>query len=203
MVFVDLIAVVLVLLFSVTIHEYAHGWVADKLGDTTPRDQGRLTLNPLSHLNVLTTIVVPLLIIFSSRGLIPPLARAKPIRINPYHFKNPRQDLMLVSAAGPLSNIGLALVFLLLAKTALPVVSGIFTLAAFLNFILAVFNFIPIPPLDGSRIVAGLLPIKQYQLYRRWERFGYLILGVLMFFLIISGFLIKGIAFLQNILFSL
>src|SRR3989338_5340927 len=127
MIIIYLLAVLFILLFSVTIHEYAHGWVADKLGDTTPRDQGRLTLNPLSHLNVLTTIVAPLLIVSASRGLLPPLARAKPIKINPYHFKNPRHDLMLVSAAGPLSNISLALIFILLAKTAIPLVSSIFT----------------------------------------------------------------------------
>ncbi|MBU2250906.1 MAG: site-2 protease family protein, partial [Candidatus Omnitrophica bacterium] len=103
-----LAAVVIILLLSVTIHEYAHAIVADKLGDLTPRSQGRLTLNPFSHLSILTTIVVPLLIVFASRGLIPPLARAKPVRINPYHFKNPRQDMILVGAAGPLANICLA-----------------------------------------------------------------------------------------------
>jgi len=198
-----LAAVVIILLLSVTIHEYAHAIVADKLGDLTPRSQGRLTLNPFSHLSILTTIVVPLLIVFASRGLIPPLARAKPVRINPYHFKNPRQDMILVGAAGPLANICLAAICILLAKIAIPILSGILSFAAFLNFILAVFNLIPIPPLDGSRIVAGFLPIRQYQIYRKIEKFGFYLLALLVFFLIASGSLLKIIAFSQNLIFSI
>ena len=105
-----------ILLFSVSLHEYAHGWVAFKLGDSTAKDQGRLTLNPLAHIDPIGSVVVPLLIVFVSRGLLPPIGRAKPIPINPYHFKNPKQDMILVGAAGPLMNITLAGVFILLLK---------------------------------------------------------------------------------------
>ncbi|MCF7907686.1 MAG: site-2 protease family protein [Candidatus Omnitrophica bacterium] len=198
-----LLIVFFILLFSITMHEFAHGWIAYKLGDPTPKDRGRLTLNPFAHIDLIGTIVVPFLIVFISRGLLPPIGRAKPIPINPSHFKNPKQDMMLVGAAGPLTNIAIAIVFILLAKVSSPLISEILAFGAVLNLVLAIFNLIPIPPLDGSRIVAGLLPSRQYQAYRKIERFGFFILIPFIFLIIATGLFGKIINFLQKIVYSL
>jgi len=198
-----LIIVFFILLFSVSLHEYAHGLMAFKLGDSTAKDQGRLTLNPLVHIDPIGSIVVPFLIVFISRGLLPPIGRAKPIPINPYHFKNPKQDMIFVGAAGPAMNIALAGAFILLLKLSPPLLSEVFALAAILNLVLAIFNLIPIPPLDGSRILAGFLPLKQYQAYRKLEKFGLAILVGFLFLVIVSGLLGKIISFLQTFMYSL
>ncbi len=198
-----LISLFLILLFSITLHEYAHGWVAYKLGDSTPKDCGRLTLNPLAHIDPIGSIVIPFLIVFVSRGLLPPIGRAKPVPINLYHFKNPKQGMMLVGAAGPLTNISLALIFVLLLKLGPAIFAEIFALAVVLNLILAIFNLIPIPPLDGSKVLAGLLPLKAYQAYRRLEKFGFVILIPFLFIIITTGLFGKIVGFLQDLVFSL
>ncbi|KMQ52142.1 membrane metalloprotease [Chitinispirillum alkaliphilum] len=145
------------ILIALTIHELAHGWVAYKLGDSTAKDSGRLTLNPLSHLDPLGTIML----IFS------PFGWAKPVPVNGYNLKNPKRDLLYISAAGPVSNIILAVTFgvilHLISSNApqllnYPIISISLHLGVMINLGLAFFNLLPMPPLDGSKIMMGILP---------------------------------------------
>jgi Zn-dependent protease len=160
-------------LVAVTVHEYAHAWMADRLGDPTPRMRGRLSLNPVVHLDVVGT----LLLIFAGFGW------AKPVEVNPRYFSNWRRGMLVVAAAGPLSNI--TVVFLVGLLFQLRVIGGGSVLGGLaytmivINAMLAVFNLIPIPPLDGSRIVSSLLPPAQSLTYDRLAPYGPLVLLVL------------------------
>jgi Zn-dependent protease len=151
---------IVILLFSVIIHELAHGYTADYLGDPTPRLQGRLTLNPIPHLDMFGSIILPALLVLSGTGFV--VGWAKPVQYNPFNIKNRKWGAILIAIAGPLSNILLALVFGLALRffgLGLPVaVVTIFAIIVLLNIILALFNLIPIPPLDGHHILFSLLP---------------------------------------------
>lgn len=163
-----------VLLFSVIIHEIAHGWVALRLGDPTAKALGRLTLNPIPHIDLIGSILVPLASLAAAGTVF--IAWAKPVPINPGFFRNPRRDDVLVSLAGPLSNLLLATMFALVVGCLIAVVkiAGsvddpspvlVFVLnmlyaGVYLNVVLALFNLLPIPPLDGSHLLASLLPAR-------------------------------------------
>lgn len=159
---------------GLTFHELAHGWVADSLGDPTPRYHGRLTLNPLAHVDVIGLILL----------FIAGFGWAKPVPVNPYNFRgNMRQGMVLVSLAGPAANLVLAFlgaVLLGLGVWALPYGYEILTAVVRINIVLAVFNLLPVPPLDGSKILAGLLPGRQAWLYTL-ESYGTIILLFLLF----------------------
>ena len=177
------------LIFAIVLHEVAHGWVADKLGDHTARSMGRLTLNPISHIDLFGTIILPILCIMM-KG--PIFGYAKPVPINPYNFKNPRKGMALSSLAGPGINVAMALAFSFLLRVIMPAIEGfapkqawewfavpvslMFGYGVLINVVLAVLNMIPIPPLDGSRVVYWLLPDKQAAAYYRLERYGLLII---------------------------
>jgi Zn-dependent protease len=179
-----------VLLFSLTIHEMAHAWTADQLGDPTARLLGRVSLNPLVHADLIGTVVFPLIAAVSN---IPLIGWAKPVPVNVRQLHHPRRDYVLVAAAGPTSNLALAVVSALglMIMPVSPVTIGepnvsaplasTLSLAMRINVLLAVFNMIPIPPLDGGNVLGGLLPrgiARQFDLVRPY---GFLLLYVLMF----------------------
>jgi len=172
-----------VLLFSVIVHEVAHGWAALRLGDPTAAREGRLTLNPLPHVDPMMSILVPAMCILSGA---PIFGGAKPVPVNPWYFRRPSRDMAFVAAAGPLSNLLLAaaasLLWRWLAPTGGPLVA-ILEYGFQINVVLAAFNLLPIPPLDGSRIVAHFLKGDLAARYRGLDRFGMLIiLAVIVFF---------------------
>ena len=176
----DFIIVIVGLLFSIILHELAHGYVADRLGDFTPRYSGRLTLNPLPHLDPIGSFLLPITT-FILGGFI--FGWAKPVPINPLNLNNPRRDLIFVALAGPLVNIFLAL-FLAFSFKVLAILGFnpnylIFFGLIRLNFVLAFFNLLPIPPLDGSRLFLSFLPF-EYQIFL--EQWGIIFIFLLVFF---------------------
>lgn len=185
---VTLFGVIAVVLLSITSHEAAHGFMADRLGDPTARERGRLTLNPIPHIDLFFTILLPMLLIFSGSGFI--FGGAKPVPVNVSRLRNPRLDWALVGAAGPGLNllIAIGMAAALSAATLLGVagpassLTEILAVGIFLNALLAVFNLIPIPPLDGSRVVQYFLSGEALVFYRQLERFGLLIILALVFF---------------------
>jgi Zn-dependent protease len=194
----ELLLILPILFFSVVIHECAHGLAALRLGDPTAKRLGRITLNPIPHIDPFGTILLPAILWFSGSPLI--FAAAKPVPIVPQYFKNPMRDQALATAAGPGSNIVLAICFLIVAKI---LISAGFASHAIgmnllkfvmvgiqLNLILANFNLIPIPPLDGSWILLYFLPEGVGRQYARIGNFGFLILIGVMYLGILSYFFI-------------
>ena len=187
----DLILFLPVLLFSVVLHEYAHGWQALREGDDTAYMLGRLTLNPIPHIDLFGSILVPLMLALLPGGLI--LGWAKPVPVNPRKYRNYRAGDIRVSLAGIVVNLALALLatlllvvtiraqaFLPALASSLQVVERMLTLAILMNLVLAFFNLIPIPPLDGSHVLYHLLPPQLGARYRELSRYGMLILLMLL-----------------------
>ena len=171
-----------VIIFSIALHEFGHAAMADKLGDPTPKAQGRLTLNPLAHLDPLGTLFI---IITTVSGF--GLGWGKPVQTNPRYYRNYRQGLLLVALAGPAMNLclvmfGLGVSYLVFRSGVLPPVSLLFFLRMWvlLNLILATFNLLPIPPLDGGNVLSALLPYEAAQRFRRFSMYGLVILLLLM-----------------------
>lgn len=198
----DSVFSILILILSVVIHEVCHGYAALKLGDPTAKYAGRLSLNPLKHLDPIGSVIVPLIL-----AIIPPhmvFGWAKPVPVNSYNLKNHRWGETLVAAAGPAANLGIALVFGLLIRwnTAgqfLP--DSFLSITAslvFINLLLAVFNLVPIPPLDGSKIFFGLLPRQSFEVQNWIERHSLIIFLFFVFFL--WGFVSPVIAFLFRLI---
>lgn len=184
----ETILFLVILLFSVILHEIAHGYVADKLGDPTARLMGRLTLNPIPHIDPIGSILLPLFLILTNAGIL--FGWAKPVPFDPFNLKNPRRDSAIISLAGPGTNLVIALIFSISLKLfisfGLIVVNtmsyGVFEAIISLNVILAIFNLIPIHPLDGFKIVGGLLPEKNADQWYELERYGIIFFLALMFF---------------------
>ncbi|MBU2527971.1 MAG: site-2 protease family protein [Candidatus Omnitrophota bacterium] len=190
-----------ILFFSVIVHEVAHGYAALRLGDETALYSGRLTLNPIPHIDPVGTIILPLFLFITNAGFL--IGWAKPVPVNPYNFVNPRQDFAKVGAAGPLANIALALISAMLLTiinlaglmTSFELIAGLLQYSVFINILLAVFNLIPIPPLDGSRILAAVLPYDKAYKYERMMRFGpFLTLIVLWMFWPVIFTIVRTIA---------
>ena len=190
------------LVFAIVFHEVAHGWVANRLGDPTARDLGRLTLNPIPHIDLIGTIIMPLVLYFGTNGQFV-FGYAKPVPIDPRYFKDPKKGMALSSLAGPGINLLMAILFSLVLRVIFPAVKesdpsdisgrALFPIALMLsygvliNVALAVLNLVPVPPLDGSRIVYWLLPEKLGAAYYRLERFGMLILMALLVFRVLGA----------------
>lgn len=188
-------------LLALTVHEFAHGSVAYRLGDPTAARMGRLTLNPLKHLDPLGVLAFFLM----------KIGWAKPVPVDPRYFKNPRQDMIWVSLAGPGSNLVMALISAVLAKALVIVSLGLpyfilmplmqmLVASIWINIMLAVFNLVPIPPLDGSKILGGLLPRDLAVLYSRLEPYGFIVLLVLFYTGILPRFIMPIISFAQALI---
>jgi len=178
---------IVILVASAILHEIMHGVVADKLGDPTARVMGRLTLNPIPHLDPIMSILLPTLLVFSGSPII--FGAAKPVPVNPIHFRDPKKDMALTALSGPLTNIALALVASQILRF-LPLNPLIYTVLSSIviyNLMLAIINLIPIPPLDGSKVLAAILPNEIARSYLAIEQFG---IFILFFFLLfpIGGF---------------
>ncbi len=184
---VDIIFSVAVLLISVIIHEVSHGYMANVLGDPTAKYAGRLTLNPVKHLDLFGSILLPFLLVISHSPFV--FGWAKPVPYNPYNLRNQKWGPALVGIAGPASNLILALVFGLLLRAGAGSAyfsaefMSIIALIVFINVLLLVFNLIPIPPLDGSRVLFAFLPYRWQHYQFSLERFGFIILLFFIFFL--------------------
>lgn len=201
----ELVLSLVVLLFSAILHEVAHGFVADRFGDPTPKLSGRLTLNPKSHIDPFMSVLLPLVLLLSGSPVI--FGAAKPVPIDPFNLRDGRKDVALVALAGPLTNIILAIiasVFLrILAMPAIENLIPLFFLSLLniflilviqLNLLLAIFNLLPIPPLDGSKVFSLLLPEKEASIYLSLGQVGMIILLFLLFFPI-GGFSLGSLVF--------
>lgn len=174
----------IIFIYSVILHEIAHGWAAERLGDPTAKNSGRLTLNPIPHIDPIMSIILPAMMIFTHSPVV--IGAAKPVPIDPYNFRNPKKDMGLVGLAGPATNLILALIFAFLGRilfTILPFsLLQILANACLLNLVLAFFNLIPVPPLDGGRVAVALLPEKASRTLASLENIGiYVVLFLFLF----------------------
>ncbi|HCU05808.1 MAG: peptidase [Gammaproteobacteria bacterium GWE2_42_36] len=198
-------------LFAIVVHEVAHGWMASKFGDKTALLLGRLTLNPLKHIDLFGTIIIPLVLLMTGSGFI--FGWAKPVPINPRNFRNPTKAMPWVAAAGPLANLIMALLWAIIAKGgllllhqqlsfALPIVL-MGRIGIDINLVLMLLNLIPIPPLDGSRILMAFLPKQAQYRYARLEPYGLILVLILLMTGLLSSIVWPGITILQSLIYTL
>jgi Zn-dependent protease len=189
------------LVIAMTVHEFAHGWIAFKLGDKTAKYSGRLTLNPLAHIDPVWTILIPLMLFLGSKGQFV-FGAAKPVPVDYTQLNNPKRDMIWIALSGPLANIIFAVLISLLLRfmpqNTLP--AALLANLAVMNIVLGVFNLIPIPPLDGSKIVLGILPSKIAIKYALLEQYSFIILIILVWSGAIGSFLWPAVEFILRTL---
>jgi Zn-dependent protease len=192
-------------LFAITVHEVAHGWVANKLGDSTAKMLGRLTLNPFKHIDPIGTVVVPLAMVLLQTGFV--FGWAKPVPVNMNKLNSPRKDMAIVAIAGPVSNLIMAIFWVFIFKLGNSVITdpniakGIIAMGQagiLINLILFVFNLLPIPPLDGSRVLSGFLPKSLSDLMDKIEPYGLFIVIGLLYFGVLNSILTPALNFFMN-----
>ncbi len=198
------------LLFAITVHEVAHGWVALRFGDRTAQMLGRLTLNPLKHIDPVGTILVPAILLYAG-GFI--FGWAKPVPVDWRNLRNPKRDMAIVAVAGPLANLGMAVIWALVAKLGLALNTAnlwfsvplilMGKVGILLNLILMVLNLLPLPPLDGGRVLVGLLPDKLALTVSRIEPYGFFVLVALMITGVLGAIIGPPIMALDRLLVSL
>ncbi len=200
---------VLPVVFAITVHEVAHGWVAKQKGDKTAWMLGRLTLNPIKHIDPIGTILLPGLLLLSGTGFI--FGWAKPVPVDPGNMKNPNKDMAYVALAGPVANLLMAFGWAALARIGLlvdmePVSVPLIYMAIagiLINLVLALINLLPIPPLDGSRILSALLPARWSWRFNQMERYGFFILLILLASGALSFLLGYPMVILQSLFFAI
>lgn len=203
-------SVIIPLIFAITTHEVAHGWVASRLGDKTALMMGRITFNPIKHIDPIGTIALPALLLYLG-GVV--FGWAKPVPVNFRNLRNPRRDMALVAIAGPLTNLIMAVMWgavlkfsIYLHNQHIQAALYVYAMALFgvrINLVLMVLNFLPIPPLDGSRVVESLLPSKYEPYFRQLENFGFIILLALLYFGVLWSILIPPVEFTQQLIYQL
>lgn len=199
------ILVIVVLVFSAILHEVAHGYVADKLGDPTARLMGRLTLNPQRHIDPMMSIALPLLLILSGSPVI--FGAAKPVPVDPFNLKEGRKDLAIVSLAGPLTNIILAVLAAFVIRLLniapsepLVILFPFLVLVTKINLLLAIFNLLPVPPLDGSKVFALLLPERNANTYLSFSSIGFFVIFALLLFTNFGQFIFNLLTYAESLL---
>lgn len=190
---------VIVLVFSAIIHEYMHGFAAYRLGDNTAKDAGRLTINPFAHLDLFGSFLLPLMMILTNVGFV--IGWAKPVPYNPHNLRDRKYGEAKVALAGPLSNLAVALIFGLILRFS-PFLSltfaGLLGVVIYINLLLMVFNLLPVPPLDGSKVLAAFLPDRLRIKYLSADRFGFILVILVV---IMAGWLITApVNFLFNLI---
>jgi Zn-dependent protease len=203
---------ILPVLFAITLHEAAHAWVAYQLGDSTAKAAGRVSFNPSRHIDPIGTLLVPIVVLVLSNFSFV-FGWAKPVVINSSKFKNPRRDIALATGAGPLANLIMVILWAFILKIGLMLNPQTSSFSLFLilsaragiiiNLLLAIFNLLPIPPLDGSKIVASFLPARQAIAYEKIEPYGFFILLALLFTGILNWLISPPITWLLNLLSNL
>lgn len=177
---------VVAFIIAIASHEAAHAWAAYKLGDTTAQSAGRMTFNPIAHIDPVGTIILPALLILTQFPVV--FGWAKPVPVNPLNFSSPRKGMMITGSAGPISNFLVAGFFAVIFRMAstwiyLPSWMGMFFVyCVLINLVIGFFNLIPVPPLDGSNILAGILPPRVAAAYMKISRYGFLIVVALLYF---------------------
>ncbi len=189
------------LMIAMSVHEFAHGWTAYRLGDTTAKYLGRLTLNPLAHIDPVGTVLLPLMLLIATNGQFV-FGAAKPVPINYLALRNPKRDMVLIGLSGPLANLLFAVASSILLRF-LPSHSGLSLVLynlIFINVVLGIFNLVPIPPLDGSRIVAGILPRNLSERYASLEPYGFFIIIILLWLGVFDVFVWPVIRLIASLL---